>query len=168
MLTIRTLRNRFPAAGRVESMCLRPRRGDPPLAVDRAYARAGIGLDGDHYRAADGRRQVTLIQAEHLPVVARLMARPAIAAVDLRRNLTLAGINLAALRGARLRLGEVVVEITGPCHPCSRMEEILGHGGYNAMRGHGGMTGRIVESGWIAVGDAVRVVAPGDEEDDET
>lgn len=167
MLTLEALRGRFPATGRVAALYLRPRRGDSPQLVERAYARAGVGLDGDHYRAADGRRQVTLIQAEHLPVVARLLARPAIAAEDLRRNLTVAGINLAATRGARLRLGEALVEITGFCHPCSRMEEILGHGGYNAMRGHGGVTGRIIESGWIAAGDPVLVETPGAAADDE-
>lgn len=66
-------------------------------------------------------------------------------------------INLLALRNARVRVGGALLEIVGPCAPCSRMEEEVGPGAYAAMRGHGGMTARIVESGAISVGDEVRV-----------
>jgi MOSC domain-containing protein YiiM len=60
-----------------------------------------------------------------------------------------------------LRLGEEVeIEITGPCAPCSRMEEALGEGGYNAVRGHGGWCATVVRLGRLSVGDRVMVLAP--------
>jgi MOSC domain-containing protein YiiM len=111
------------------------------------------GLEGDHARA--GKRALTLIQAEHLPVIAALCGRDSVEPAVVRRNLVVAGINLNALRGVRLTLGGALVEITGPCAPCSRMEAALGPGGYNAMRGHGGWCAEVLEPGPVAVGDPV-------------
>jgi MOSC domain-containing protein YiiM len=54
-----------------------------------------------------------------------------------------------------VQIGQVVLEIEGPCPPCSRMEESNGIGGYNAVRGHGGWYASVVTPGLVAVGDAV-------------
>lgn len=147
----------FPRAGRVQWIGLRPARDVPMRPVDSADANAGGGLVGDRYASGSGKRGVTLIQAEHLPVIAALSAHAVIDPATLRRNLMVSGIPLVALNGRRFRIGEVLLEGTGDCDPCSRMEAALGPGGYNAMRGMGGLCARILEGGVIRVGDHVVV-----------
>lgn len=145
----------FPRAGRVEWIGLRPARDVDMVECDSAIAIAGAGLEGDRYGGGSGKRGVTLIQAEHLPVIAALAARADAPPALLRRNLVVSGIPLLALKGLRLRIGEVLLEGTAPCDPCSRMEDALGPGGYNAMRGMGGLCTRILEGGVLRIGDAV-------------
>lgn len=149
------LMTRFPRAGTVRWIGLRPARDVPMQAVDQTEAIAGKGLRGDRYGSGSGKRGITLIQAEHLPVIAALAGLDALAPSTLRRNLVVAGLPLIALKGRRFRIGEVLCEGTAPCDPCSRMEAALGPGGYNAMRGHGGLCARILEGGTLQLGDAV-------------
>jgi MOSC domain-containing protein YiiM len=154
--SIDALTGRFPRGGQVVWIGLRPRRLAPVRAVAAVEALAGTGLDGDHYGTLPGgKRQVTLVQAEHLTVVGALLGEPPIEPHRLRRNLVVSGINLLALKGQRFRVGSALLEGTGLAHPCSRMERELGPGGYNAMRGHGGITARVVGGGVIRVGDGV-------------
>jgi MOSC domain-containing protein YiiM len=137
-------------------------------ALVEVAAGVGTGLDGDHH-AKSGKpsaRQVTLIQTEHLPVIAALCGRDDAPPELLRRNIVVSGINLLALKKLQFQIGDVVLEGTGPCAPCSRMEENLGTGGYNATRGHGGITARVLKEGLIRVGDQVRPIQEPETEDE--
>ena len=145
----------FPRSGRVDWIGLRPARDVAMLPVEVAEATAGKGLSGDRYASGSGKRGITLIQAEHLPVIAALSGHALIAPATLRRNLLVSGIPLVALKGRRFRIGQLLLEGTDDCDPCSRMEAALGPGGYNAMRGMGGLCARILEGGSLRVGDAV-------------
>ena len=149
------LMTRFPRDGAVCWIGLRPARDVPMRAVDSAEAIAGKGLRGDRYGSGSGKRGITLIQAEHLPAIAALAGLDAVEPAVLRRNLVVSGIPLIALKGRRFRIGELLCEGTAPCDPCSRMELALGAGGYNAMRGHGGLCARILQGGTLRIGDAV-------------
>ncbi|MEO6137038.1 MAG: MOSC domain-containing protein [Luteimonas sp.] len=146
---------RFPRAGAVAWIGLRPARQAGMREADEVEAVTGKGLIGDRYAGGSGKRGITLIQGEHLPVIAALAGHAAVAPATLRRNLVVHDIPLIALKDRRFRIGNVVVQGTGPCDPCSRMEAALGAGGYNAMRGMGGICVRIVEGGTLRRGDAV-------------
>ena len=149
----------FPRHGTVVWIGIRPDRRAPLASVDQVEAIAGYGLAGDHYASkTNGKRQVTLIQAEHLEVVAKLLGKPDVRADWVRRNILVSGINLYALRDRQFLVGDVALEGSGSCDPCSRMEEVLGTGGYNAMRGHGGITARIQNGGVLRTGDRVRIL----------
>ena len=154
------LMNTIPQTGTVTWIGIRPARRQWPQALPQVMAITNHRLAGDHYGGKPGsKRQVTLIQAEHLAAVASFMGLAELDPALIRRNLVIAGINLLALKDRTFWIGEVLLEFSGLCHPCSRMEEHLGPGGYNAMRGHGGITARILQGGQIRLGDPVRVAA---------
>jgi MOSC domain-containing protein YiiM len=150
-MLFKELINNYAQAGEVTFISVRPGRKEEPKVLTEVTAIAGKGLQGDRYNAPEGSRQVTLIQHEHLPVVASLLGKTEIDITLTRRNIAVKGINLITLKGKKFAIGEAILEYTGECHPCSRMEENFGQGGYNAMRGHGGITAKIIQSGLISI-----------------
>ncbi len=168
--TLQSISQAMPQIGKLESIIVRPARRIAATELAHTIAIAGIGLQDDR-RGIESKnsaikvsnRQVTLIQAEHIEVIAKIMQLPKLSAVLLRRNLVISGINLLAMKplfkehAHYVQIGTVLLEITGICAPCSRMEELLGEGGYNAMRGHGGVNARIINGGELNVGDAVKM-----------
>lgn len=160
---IQTLLASVPQVGRVEWIGVRPARRAPLVIVDSVEAREGRGLTGDRFSGgASSKRQVTLIQSEHLPVIAKLLGRDRVDPALLRRNIVVSGINLLSLNGSQFTIGGVLMEGTGPCHPCSRMEETFGAGGYSAVRGHGGITARVLSGGVIRIGEPVSFIRRSD------
>ncbi|MET0795656.1 MAG: MOSC domain-containing protein [Polyangiaceae bacterium] len=160
---MKSLRERVldvPQVGRVSWIGVRPVHGAELTALGEVEAIEGHGLRGDVAAAGNlgGNRQVTLMQAEHLPVLAAWTQRAAVDPGSLRRNLLISGINLIALAKLEFRIGaDVVIRGTGACAPCSKMDDTLGPGGFQAMRGHGGITAQVLRGGLIRLDDRVWV-----------
>jgi len=155
-MTMAELLVTMPQSGRLQWIGLRPEKRAELISVESVEALTDKGLQGDHRCLRDGgKRQVSLIQAEHLPVLASITGHDEVLPQWLRRNLLISGINLYALRDRLFRIGDVVLQGTGICAPCSRMETILGDGGYNAMRGHGGINAKVIQGGSINIDDTV-------------
>ena len=157
--SLQDLFDALPQVGKLQWIGIRPERKAPMIELSSIEAIAGRGLVGDRYSSKNGKRQVTLIQGEHLLAIASMLGRDSVAPELLRRNFVATGINLLALKGKQFRVGNALLEYTGLCHPCSAMETTFGAGGYNAVRGHGGITARIIESGNIKLGDVVEAVS---------
>ena len=141
--------------GTVISLQLSVGRRQPMEVVDSAIFKAGEGIEGDRHATSGLNRrdhQVLLIDRETLEA---LGLDPGI----VKENVTTSEIDLASLtEGQRLRLGlEAIVEISKPCGPCSRMDEIR-PGLQQELEGRRGMLGFVVQGGTVGVGDQIRVV----------
>lgn len=168
MQPMSALLDNTPFAGRLVWIGTAAARRQEIESVGNVLLEVGTGLAGDHHAiSGKSKRQVTIIQAEHLPVVASILGIAVVKPEQCRRNLAVSGINIAALKGDRFRIGTTLLEGTGFCHPCSRMNETLGPGGCHAMRGHGGITAIVIEGGTISVGDAVTSLGPADSQSQE-
>ncbi len=136
---------------------VRPERKAPLESKTSVYADLVEGLTGDH--ATRPHRQVTLISQEALEGVASMLGQPVVDPANTRRNILISGLDFNLKDGTQLRIGDAVIELTGPCLPCERMDETLGDGGRHAMANAGGLTARILASGAISVGDLVVLVS---------
>ncbi len=158
---LKKMMNTMPQQGEVVWIGVRPASKQPLLEKGVVLAEKGTGLSGDRFQGKRStKREVTLIQQEHIDAVSSILGKE-VKPDELRRNIVVRGINLLSLKNQRFVIGEALLETTGLCHPCSRMETNLGPGGYNAMRGHGGITARIIQSGEIRVGSTVYLSVSG-------
>ena len=117
----------MPQIGRVDWIGLRPARRESVKSVADAEIETESGLVGDRFNGKPGsNRMVTLIQAEHLDLIATILKKDKIDPKELRRNIVVSGINLLAMKAPgcdlKFRVGNAILKMTGNCHPCSRME----------------------------------------------
>ena len=149
----------IPQKGKGEWIGIRSKKKEELSVVESVKVEKGTGLVGDHFKeSSSGIRQVTLIQQEHLNVISSILGKKRIDPKLTRRNIVVSGINLLSLKHQQFRIGDVILETTGICAPCSRMEENLGAGGYNALRGHGGSTATVIEDGEIKLVDSIELI----------
>lgn len=147
--------------GRLEWIGLRPSHKQPMIEVNQVQAIVGLGLDGDHRceKTPGSARQVTLISQEYIDHLAERLNLQTINPALLRRNLVISGMNMDVLRFRQLTIGNVILETSALCHPCSRMDKALGQGATQAMMGLGGLCAKILQAGIIRVGDKVEILS---------
>ena len=140
-------------SGVLKALRLAGASGEPMRTVDAAVAETERGLVGDrHSRRPPGhRRQVLLVDQAELDLLG-------LSGGVLKENVVLEGIPVESLEaGQRLHLGdEVVLELTEPCVPCSKLDRIR-PGLISEAWGHRGQLARVLAGGTVRVGDPVRL-----------
>ncbi len=148
--------------GRLIGIAHRPARRAPMQCVENIYVTAGAGLEGDHKGTKFPRRGVTILAREDwetaiagLPPADNPASLPW---TERRANLLVEGITLPRIKGAVIRIGAMLLEITAQTYPCRRMEEV--HAGLLialAAEWRGGITCRVLQGGHVALGDEVQI-----------
>lgn len=169
MKTLRELLKPPHVTGRIEAIVVRGESRQPARCIESTQALPGLGLADDRLgrrsTAKPSTREVTLIQHEHLPVIAALAGVTVVDPIALRRNLVVSGINLLALKNARIRVGHALLEIVAPCHPVFTHGRRRGPWGLCGDAGSWGDDGAgdrgrgDQRGGWGAGGGGVRQVA---------
>jgi hypothetical protein len=151
--------------GVVELLAVAAEKEGPMVAVGRAVAVAGRGLEGDRYfedagtfsgTAARG-HELTLVAAEVLDALV-LPSGERIAYADARRNVVTRGIDLDALIGRRFRVGDVECVGQRRCEPCAHLERLTAPGSLRALVHRGGLRADVVSDGIIEVGAQIAAV----------
>jgi MOSC domain-containing protein YiiM len=147
--------------GQVVGIFLATARSEPMVACDEVKAVAGRGLEGDRNFDAGGDatvhdpfEEITLIAAEGLER-ARVEHGLDLAPGEHRRNVVVEGLDLVALVGSTVRVGEAAVAVLADNPGCRHLQDLVGKPVLRALRRNGGVRGQIVTGGVIRVGDAV-------------
>ena len=143
--------------GRLLGIATRTATKVPMHEPERARISPERGVEGD-FRGKPGPRQVTVLgRAAFEAACAELGV--ALAWTIRRANLYVDGVELADSTGARLAIGDVLLEITGENEPCRVMD--LQHEGLRAALGpawRAGVACRVLRGGAVSVGDPVELV----------
>jgi hypothetical protein len=138
----------------------RPADGPAPAPagelVNQIEIRAALGIVGDRYfgKAAHREASITMASHEALPPGADL--------THVRRNILVSGIPVDELVGAVLTLdsglGPLRFKVNRPANPCAWMDETIGPGTREAMRGKGGVRCTPLNDGTLRLGPVVFTV----------
>ena len=142
--------------GKLAGIYVGSRKGEGKTPVESAELVAGHGLRGDSHAGRDSDRQVSLFAAETLREIQNEGFE--VSAGSLSANLLTENIDLDSLKpGARLRIGDAVIEIVEARKPCRSITKIDNRLP-KRLFGQCGQVGRIVKGGVARVGDDIEIM----------
>ncbi len=145
----------------VVSIVYRPQKTGRPqdryerVPADRVRLVEYRGIEGD-MKGGSTKRQLNVMLAETLAELGAVGFQ--VAPGEMGEQIVIAGIDpVAMVEGARIKLGEAVIEVGIPRTGCARFEMIQGKPRSDA-KGRLGVLATVVTGGEVAVGDAVEVL----------
>jgi MOSC domain-containing protein YiiM len=130
----------------------------PMQQVASIRAEAGKGLVGDRYHGTRHRHVTVQSQAALDDAAAELGL--AVDPAGTRRNITISHGHVPETPGARIRIGDVQLEVVRRAAPCKLLDDAIGPGARLALARRAGSVFRVVTSGAISDGDPVELEPP--------
>jgi MOSC domain-containing protein YiiM len=153
--------------GSIASLHLHPSEpGEPFHSVASIDLIAAKGIAGNpryfgrvsRSTGKPSRRQISLIEREQLAGHAAVLGLPSLPPGAARANIETLGINLIALIGHRVRIGDAVLFLYEARDPCDKMDAVA-PGLKDLMRdSRQGVLAEVIETGCVRVGDRIEVL----------
>ena len=152
--------------GRVASLHLHPPQPGAPLqcveAIEVIEAKGILGEPRYFGRLSrdigqPNRRQISLIEREQLLEHAAGLGLKSIPPGAVRANIETLGINLVALVGREVELGQALLLIYAAREPCAKMDAVCRGLRERMTNNRQGVLAQVLRSGTVRVGDSITV-----------
>jgi len=122
---------------------------------DRVELVANRGIKGDRYfdYKPDFKGQITFFSEEVARQLEQELELPAVDRSAFRRNALVSGTDLNELVGRKFTIGGVEFSGSEECAPCYWMDEAIGPGAHEWLKGRGGLRCRILTDGGLSLGE---------------
>ncbi|MEM9160663.1 MAG: MOSC domain-containing protein [Verrucomicrobiota bacterium] len=130
--------------------------------VEQVECVEGKGLKGDRFfdYRDNFKGQITFFAREVIEEVATRTGIQNIDASSFRRNIVTSGVDLNELIGSEFEIDGVRFSGVEECAPCFWMNEAVGEGVEDLLKGRGGLRCRILKSGTLTRGEKeLRLIA---------
>ncbi len=136
--------------GEIYGIFISHERNTPMTPLAQSMIIENYGLANDRKAQSNSKRQVLLVDEDTLQYVG-------VPAGGLNENLAVRGIDVDALEaGQRVRIGDVLLEVTMPCTVCGELEHIR-EGLKEELRGRRGVLSRVLRGGIVRLGDPIQI-----------
>ena len=122
-------------------------------SLDEVIVEAGRGIVGDRYHGAK-HRQVSVQSLQRLAEAATELGIP-IPPEGTRRNVSISCGDVPTAPGARITIGDVLLEVVRVSAPCRILDDEIAPGAAAALRRRAGSVCRVLIGGRIRLGDPV-------------